>query len=180
MSSTWISYCLGPTMKESKGKSPPSASWAPLQNYLIFKNFPNICFQVQPGSRTSKASKYQEHEGACLPPLPVHRRAVSVHIDSNVANAKFRWIQFLGEDAGRSFSPEPASLSWFPPFRWLCLWACQSVLPCSGHLAYLCVGVKQPLINIKPHHYLILVYSEIFLNRCHGKFIEKEHNLLQK
>lgn len=66
------------------------------------------------------------------------------------------------------------------PFHWLCLWACKSVLPCNGELAYLCVGVRQPLINIKPHHYLILVYSEIFLNRCHGKFIEKEHNLLQK
>lgn len=52
--------------------------------------------------------------------------------------------------------------------------------PGSGESVYLHMGARQPLINIKPHHYLILVYSETFLNRCHGKFIEKEHNLLQK
>lgn len=129
-----------------------------LWTYLIIKNF-KIYFQVQPGSRTSNTSRYQKQKGS--------------HIDKNVRASKFIGPAF-GEDSGRSFPSEPVSPSSSFPFHGLCLWARESVLPCSGELVYLCMGVRQPLINIKPHHYLILVYSEIFLNRCHGKFIGKE------
>lgn len=88
------------------------------------------------------------------------------------ATPRSRGASFWGP--GRPLSPGPASRARTVPL------GARRALWCPGELADLCVGVRQPLINIKPHHYLILVYSEIFLNRCHGKFIEKEHKLLQK
>lgn len=122
-----------------------------LWKHLITGNFPKTYCQVQPESRSQCQN----------------------HVDHSVSNAKYRWLQLLvrirgGLSHGGQFPFHPLPLG------------LHSVLRCSGESADLCMGVRQPLINLKPHHYPILVYSEIFLNTCHGKFIEKEHNLLQK
>lgn len=132
-------------------------------------------FQAQHGTRTGIASKCQGQTAACL--CREERWLLTLMTMSEMPSSD--GSSFWG-GCGEVFFTRTSFPFLVSPFHWLCLWAGKSVLPCNGELAYLCVGVRKPLINIKPHHYLILVYSEIFLNRCHGKFIEKEHNLLQK
>lgn len=100
-----------------------------------------IYFRAQAGSRTRKTSKCQEQKGACLSTEEQWLSTSMAMSEMPSSDGCSFWGGCREVFFTRTSFPFLVS-----PFHWLCLWACKSVLPCNGELAYLCVGVRQPLI----------------------------------